>query len=61
MAVRFFAAAGQLPRLVRRKVSMLLAFTVGLSKKFKELSFTSRGSARLIDALAQLLAGRSLL
>ena len=40
---------------------MLLAFTVGLSKKFKELSFTSRGSARLIDALAQLLAGRSLL
>ena len=49
VTVRLLAAAGRLPRLVRRKVAMLRAFTVGCLLLLVALP-------GLIDTLAQLLA-----
>ena len=59
--VRLCAAAGWLARLVRRKVAMLRAFTVGLLESSKSWLLFLAVLPGLIDTLAQLLAWRSLL
>ena len=61
VTVRYCAAAGRLPRLVRRKVAMLRTFTVGLLESFKSCLLFLVDLSGLIDTLAQLLAWRSLL
>ena len=61
VTVHLWAAAGRLPRLVRRKVAMLRAFTVGLLESSKNWLLFLAVLPGLIDTLAQLLAWRSLL
>ena len=61
VTVRLLAAAGRLPRLVRRKAAMLRAFTVGFLEIFKSCLLLLVVPPGLIDTLAQLLAWRSLL
>ena len=61
VTVRLCAAAGRLPRLVRRKVAMPRAFTVGLLESFKSSLLFLVALPGLTDTLAQLLAWRSLL
>ena len=61
VTVRLCAAAGQLSRLVRRKVAMLCTFTVGSLESFKSCLLFLVALLGLIDSLAQLLAWRSLL
>ena len=55
------AAAGRLPRLMRRKVAMLRAFTVGFLESSKSCLLLLVVLPGLIDTLAQLLAWKSLL
>ena len=56
VTVRLLAAAGRLPRLVRRKAAMLRAFTVGFLEIFKSCLLLLVVPPGLIDTLAQLLA-----
>ena len=56
MTVRLCAAAGRLPRLVRRKVAMLRAFTVGFLEIFKSCLLHLVALLVLIHTLAQFLA-----
>ena len=60
VTVRLCAAAGRLPRLVRRKVAMLCACTVGLLESFKNCLLFLVALPGLINTLAQLLVWRSL-
>ena len=61
VSVGLCAAAERLPRLVRRKVAILGAFTVVLLKSFKSCLLFFVALSGLIDTLAQLLAWRSML
>ena len=61
MSVRLCAAAERLPRLVRRKVAILRAFTVVLLKSFKSCLLFAVALPGLIYTLAQLLAWRYML
>ena len=61
MTVRFCVAAGQLPKLERRKVATLRAFTVGFLENFQSCLLFLVALLGLIDTLSQLLAWRSLL
>ena len=61
MSVRLCAAVERLPRLVRRKVAILRAFTVVLLKSFKSCLLFVVALPGLIYTLAQLLALRYML
>ena len=61
VTVRLCAAAGRLSRLVRGKVAMRHAFTVGLLEHFKRCLLFLVALPGLIDTLSKLLAWRSLL
>ena len=56
VTVRLCVAAGRLPMLVRRKVAMLRALTVGHLESFKSCLLFLVALPDLIDTLAQLLA-----
>ena len=56
VTVRLCDAAVWLPRLVRRKVAMLRAFTAGLLESFKSCLSLVVALPGLIDTLAKLLA-----
>ena len=49
--IRHWAAADRLQRLVRKKVAMICAFTVGFEKVLKELIFLLVALSGLIDTL----------
>ena len=56
VTVSLCAAAGRFPRLVRKKVAMLRAFTVDFLESFKSCLLFLVALPGLIDTFAQLLA-----